>query len=620
MGFSANFLDELRSRVSLAETVGRRVKLLKRGREHVGLCPFHNEKTPSFTVSDDKGFYHCFGCGAHGDVITFVQDSEGVGFRDAVERLAAAAGMAIPAPSPQAAREESRRLTLIDANEAAAHWFAEQLRSARGEAARAYLEKRGLKEGTVRDFGLGLAPNGRALMKQALMAKGFDGMLLAEAGLLIKPEDGGDSFDRFRNRLMFPIRDRRGRVIAFGGRALDDAPAKYLNSPETALFHKGATLYNLDKAQGPARQDAAVIVAEGYMDVIALAQAGFPNAVAPLGTALTEDQLRLLWRLAPEPVLCFDGDSAGARAAWRAAERALPMLSPGQSLRFALLPPGRDPDDLIRESGADAMRGVIGAAMPLADLVWQTLTKDAQTDTPERRAGLEKEIFTLLSSIGDPSLKRFYQQDMNSRLAALWRHNTMEKKGFFQRGQGRGGRAPRAGSLLAATSAARMAPQQQLVRDVERVILATLLNHPDLATDHLEQLGATHFASSDIDKAIRSLLSLASLGQPLDSQGVKDNLRNRGLGPLVDAIGRDPLFRRHGFAAAAADRGKAGQGLAHCLARLRRVVDLERERAAAEAELSATGNPEAWERLRAIQAALNDSDGLEADFDHAGRS
>jgi len=620
VGFSSGFLDELRQRAPLVETVGRRVKLVRRGREHIGLCPFHNEKTPSFTVSDEKGFFHCFGCGAHGDVITFVQDSEGLGFREAVERLASEVGLALPASSPQAAREQARYATLVDANEAAAYWFAEQLQGTRGQAARAYLEKRGLAPATVADFRLGLAPAGRALLKQALIAKGFDETLLAEAGLLIVPEDGGESFDRFRNRLMFPIRDRRGRVIAFGGRALDDAPAKYLNSPETPLFHKGASLYNLDRAQGPARTQAAIIVAEGYMDVIALAQAGFAHAVAPLGTALSEDQLRLLWRLAPEPVLCFDGDSAGAKAAWRAAQRALPLLQPGHSLRFALLPAGRDPDDLIRSEGAPAMQRVIEAAVPLVDLLWRNLTQTAVLDTPERRAGLEKEIFQMLGQIAHAPLRRFYSQEMGSRLNALFRHNMMAKKGFQARDSSyRGAHGAASSGLLAATRAMRMPPEQGLVRDLERAILVTLINHPALLADYLEDLGSIHFASNEIDKAIRSLLSLAAAGQALDSQGVKNNLKSRDLGPLVEELERDPLYRRHGFAAENAAHERARKGLAHCLARLRRVVDLERERAAAEAELQATDSPEAWERLRAIQAALNDPMGLEVDFEIARR-
>ncbi len=619
MGFSASFLDELRSRLSLVEVVGRRVKLLRRGREHLGLCPFHNEKTPSFTVSDEKGFFHCFGCGAHGDVITFVQDTEGVGFRDAVERLASLAGMVIPAPSPQAARDEARRLTLIDANEAAAQWFAEQLRGSRGEGARGYLAGRGLNADTVKAFALGYAPPGRTLLKQALVAKGFEELMLVEAGLLIAPEEGGESFDRFRNRLMFPIRDRRGRVVAFGGRALDDAPAKYLNSPETALFHKGSTLYNLDQAQGAARQHAAVIVAEGYMDVIALAQAGFGHAVAPLGTALTEDQLKLLWRMAPEPVLCFDGDQAGARAAWRAAERALPLLSPGHSLRFALLPAGSDPDDLIRDAGAAAMQQLIDQALPLAELLWRTLTQHVPVDTPERRAGLERDIFAMLAKIEDPTLKRFYGQEMHGRLAALWRSNRLENRRIYTRRAARGGAVGRSSGLLAATMAARAPGGVSPTRALERVILATVINHPSLLPEFIESLGAAHFASSDIDKAIRSLISLASTSEALDSQGVKDNLQRRELTALLADLTEDPLLRRHGFAAASAQPDRAAQGLAHCLARLRRLVDLERERAEAEAALSMTDSPEAWERLRAVQAALNEPDGLEVDFDNTPR-
>ena len=416
MGFTPSFLDELRLRNSLVDVISRRVKLIRRGREFTGLCPFHNEKSPSFTVSEEKGFYHCFGCGAHGDVITFIMEKEGLTFPEAVERLAHDAGMEMPEWTPQDKEKEKARAGLADVNEAAASWFQDQLVSGRGSAARTYVQKRGLKENTIRSFALGYAPSGRTLLKQALEAKGFDEALCIEAGLLIKPEDG-ESFDRFRNRLMFPIRDRRGRVIAFGGRAMDaDAPAKYLNSPETPLFHKGTTLYNLDLAQKAARDQAQIIVAEGYMDVIALSEGGLSHAVAPLGTALTEDQLRMLWRLSPEPLLCFDGDKAGIRAAFRAAERALPMLKPGYSLRFALLPDGEDPDTLIRRQGRQAVEQVLERATPLMDLLWDHLLEQADLSTPERRAALSKNAYSYARQVQDNDVRRFYEDEIRTRL------------------------------------------------------------------------------------------------------------------------------------------------------------------------------------------------------------
>ncbi|MEQ8701402.1 MAG: DNA primase, partial [Bauldia litoralis] len=317
MNFTTQFLDELRNRLPVSDLVGRRVKLRKHGREHTGLCPFHNEKSPSFTVNDDKGFFHCFGCGAHGDVIGFAMQTEGLTFPEAVEKLAGMAGLQIPRETPEERARAQRARSLHDANEAAAKWFEKQLRGAQGREALDYLHRRGLSEATIASFRLGYAPDSRDGLKSALMSDGFEEAQLLEAGLLVKPEDGRASYDRFRGRVIFPINDRRGRPIAFGGRILGDGKPKYLNTSDTPLFHKGRTLYALDRAREAMRETPEVIVTEGYMDVIALWQAGFKGAVAPLGTAVTETQIEELWRLAPEPIPCLDGDEAGRRAAAR---------------------------------------------------------------------------------------------------------------------------------------------------------------------------------------------------------------------------------------------------------------------------------------------------------------
>ncbi len=328
MAFPPRFLDELRQRVSLAEIVGRRVKLVRRGREYIGLCPFHKEKTPSFSVVEDKGFYHCFGCGAHGDVIGFVMQTENLSFPEAVEQLARQAGLDVPQESREERERAARQATLQGAVDAACVYFEQMLYGPDGRAARAYLERRGLDEATIRRFRLGYAPDGRDHLKRAL-AKEFPEPLLIEAGLLRKPEGGGETYDYFRDRVIFPIGDRRGRIIAFGGRVMGDGQPKYLNSPDTPLFQKGRVLYGWALARAAAAKEPSAIVVEGYMDVIALHRAGFATAVAPLGTALTEAQIEELWRLAPEPILCFDGDAAGQRAASRALARALPILKPG---------------------------------------------------------------------------------------------------------------------------------------------------------------------------------------------------------------------------------------------------------------------------------------------------
>ena len=405
MAYPNEFLDEIRARTSLESVISRKVKLTRRGRELLGLCPFHNEKTPSFTVVEEKGFYHCFGCGAHGDVIRFVMDQEGLHFHEAIEKLAAGAGLPLPKFSAEDLEAEKKRTSLYDVMARASDWFIAQLNTDQGKAARNYLKQRGLSQDIIQRFSLGFAPARKTALKEALQARNIKHQELIACGLLIEPEDKSDTFDRFRNRLMFPILDARGRTIAFGGRALDDAPAKYLNSPETALFHKGKILYNHAGARKAAVEAGEVIVVEGYMDVIALAQAGFENTVAPLGTALTEDQLYLLWRLAPEPVLCFDGDPAGMKAAVRAMERALPLLGAGRSLKFILLPEGDDPDTLVRREGAQSFRVLTDKALPLADLLWQTLTKREAFETPEQRAGMDRKVFTMLNEITDEKVR-----------------------------------------------------------------------------------------------------------------------------------------------------------------------------------------------------------------------
>lgn len=404
--------------------VGRRVKLSRAGREMKGCCPFHNEKSPSFFVNDDKGFYHCFGCGAHGDVIRFVVEQEGLGFIDAVKSLAQEAGLEMPEASPETRERTVAANSLHDVTAAAAGHFAGQLRDGRGTGCRDYVARRGLSPGTVADFGLGFAPDSRSALRTALASHG-DARLI-EAGLLIQPEPedgrpGGEPYDRFRGRLMFPIRDPRGRVIGFGGRLLGDGQPKYLNSPDTPLFDKGRTLYNLDRAGPVARKSQRLIVVEGYMDVIGLAQAGFADAVAPLGTALTEAQLALLWRYVPEPILCFDGDAAGQRAGLRAALRALPLLEPGRSLRFATLPAGQDPDDLVRDRGAAAFDAVLAAAEPLIDRLWRSETEGADTTTPERRAALLARLEAHAATIAHPDLQRFYRSELRDRFYTLFR-------------------------------------------------------------------------------------------------------------------------------------------------------------------------------------------------------
>src|SRR6201996_7858916 len=417
MRFTPEFLEEIRARLPTSEVVGRRVKLKKSGREWKGLSPFQQEKTPSFFVNDQKQAWFDFSSGLNGNIFDFVMKTEGVSFPEAVERLASMAGVALPVATPDAARQEQRRRTLSDVMELAAKFFADTLASRNGAKARGYLADRAILPQTQVQFRLGYAPPDRFALKEYLGAQGIPVEDMVETGLLIGGEDIPVPYDRFRDRVMFPITDVRGRVIAFGGRALEkDVPAKYLNSPETPLFHKGDQLYNLFTARQAAHDGAQLIVVEGYVDVIAMVSSGFAGAVAPLGTALTENQLALLWRMADEPILCFDGDRAGQKAAYRAADLALPHLKPAKSLRIALLPEGQDPDDLARSGGRGAIEEVIAAARPLADMIWSREIEGGSFATPERRPALEARIGELANTIHDEVVRRYYRQDLAQRL------------------------------------------------------------------------------------------------------------------------------------------------------------------------------------------------------------
>src|SRR5882724_9028400 len=438
MRFPPSFLDELKARLQVSEVVGRRVKLKKSGREWKGLSPFQQEKTPSFFVNDQKQAWFDFSSGKNGNIFDFVRETEGVSFPEAVERLAAMAGVPLPAVTPDAARHEQRRKTLYDVMELAAKFFADTLASRNGAKARGYLGDRAISPAVQLQFRIGYAPGERFALKEHLGAQGIPVEDMVEAGLLISGDDIPVPYDRFRDRVMFPITDVRGRVIAFGGRALEkDVAAKYLNSPETPLFHKGDNLYNLAPARLATHNGSSLVVVEGYVDVIAMVGAGFAASVAPLGTALTENQLALLWKMADEPILCFDGDKAGQKAAWRAADLALPHLLPGKSLRFALLPEGQDPDDLARAGGRAAIDDVIAASRGLADVIWSREIEGGTFATPERRAALEAKIGELTNGIRDEVVRRYYRQDLSQRLQRTFAPEG--GRGSYGRGNYRGG-------------------------------------------------------------------------------------------------------------------------------------------------------------------------------------
>src|SRR5271166_3457113 len=525
MAFPPGFLDELRSRISLSGLISRRVKLVRRGREFAGLCPFHHEKTPSFYVVEDKSFFHCFGCGAHGDVVGFAMRADNLDFIEAVERLAGEAGLAVPQATPQERERAQRQKTLLEATEAAAAFYEERLWAPGGARAREYLQGRGLDPQTIRRFRLGWAPDDRQALRRALNPE-FSDPLLIEAGLRRRPEEG-EPADYFRNRLMFPIGDRSGRVIAFGGRVLADGQPKYLNSPDSPLFEKGRVLYGWSAARAAVIRDEegglGAIVTEGYMDVIALHQAGFGTAVAPLGTALTDFQLHELWRLAPEPVLCFDGDAAGQRAAVRVMQRALPLLRPGHSLRFARLPAGEDPDSVISRAGRAAFDQILAAARPLSTMLWESELGGSRLDTPERRADLEHRLMEHVGLIADRTVQAEYRRFLRDRLFDL-------------------GRSPRPG----ARSMAR--PRSSFVRDgpeppprsggrIQRENLFRMVLHfPGLIDEVAEELAALEMPEPELDSLRRQILGLDVAGSGLDARALPQHLVQNGLAATVDRL------------------------------------------------------------------------------------
>jgi len=641
MAFTPAFLDELRGRLSLASVIGRRVKLTRRGREYSGLCPFHNEKSPSFTVNEDKGFFHCFGCGAHGDVIGFEMRIANLPFPEAVEKLAQELGLEVPVSTPEERVRAVRESGLHEVMESACVWFERQLRGPRGAEALDYLRRRGLDDETLARFRLGFAPDSRDGLKTALMSDERPESLLVEAGLLKKPEEGGTR-DLFRGRVMFPITDRRGRVIAFGGRILGDGQPKYLNSPDTPLFHKGRVLYGLALARSRARDLGKVVVSEGYMDVIALHRAGFDYAVAPLGTAMTEAQLEEVWKLSDEPILSFDGDGAGIRAAQRAADRALPLLKPGKSLRIALIPPPEDPDSLIRKSGAGAMQAVLDRAEPLHELIWRGLIEGRPLDTPERRAALEADMLEKVRGIEDRGVASAYERMFRDKLRDLmWQASRAARapavksagapnggwRRDFRGGAGGGNRwseVPRtrlnlppltASSLLQTSESSDGFAVEDDLNDLrERILLATVLNHPALGESVAEALGSITFGDKALDNLRRETLKhlVANPGQ--DSGELHHTLGSRGFSEALDLLLSSSVYAHAAFAKPSAEFEKARTGWEHAF-RLYTHRDLQRDVDRAEAALAERTSLESFNhvvtlaRQAARDKASGDADG-----------
>lgn len=557
MPFPPGFLDEIRTRLPLSEVAGKRIKLSRAGREHKGCCPFHNEKTPSFYINDSKGFFHCFGCGAHGDVIGFVMRHDRLSFPEAIEQLAQQAGLDVPRLTREEVEAEDSRKTLHQLCEATCAWYEEQLHKPKGRAALEYLQGRGLSDAAMGRFRLGYAPQDGSLLISHLKTLGFDIEQMIEVGLARKPDDGRGAYSFFRDRVMFPVTDRRGRVVAFGGRIMSGDGPKYINSPDHPLFHKGKLLYSLARAREEAPRGQPIVVVEGYMDVIAMVEAGFTAAVAPLGTAITEDQIEQLWKLGSsvgDPIICLDGDSAGQKAAARAIDRVLPRLGPARSVRFAFLPDGLDPDELIGQKGKGAMQAVLDQAISLIDMLWKVETEGKSLSTPESRAGLKASLLARIEPIADPDVRSFYKSEVLKRVSESfsWSKPKFEPgKPWTQR--------KAAGGL--STGGLKQPVDKSALR--QRLLLVALLRHPGVFEHLGERLVEAHIRGA-LDNLWQAVVTTLENSPELDSGGLLSRMSDLGHGEQVDEVMHDRSFRL-GWLKADAVEGEVIKGVSSIL-------------------------------------------------------
>jgi DNA primase len=611
MRYPPGLLDEIRGRLPVSRVVERRVKLKRTGREYMGLSPFKTERTASFTVNDQKGFYHCFASGEHGDIFKFLMKTEGLSFPEAVERLAAEAGVPLPAPpAPADEAKASFEGRLLSACDEACRYFQAQLLGSEGGAALAYLERRGITSSDINTFRLGFAPDSKSGLKRHLSGKGFSLDEMQEAGLLIHGSGIAVPYDRFRGRLIFPIMDPKRRVIAFGGRALATGQQpKYLNSPETALFHKGHVLFNLAAAREGSRATKSVIVAEGYMDVIALSRAGFPNAVAPLGTALTSDQLRLLWTMAPMPTLCFDGDAAGQKAAHRALDGALPYLEPGRSLQFVFLPDGRDPDDLIRDGGQETLRKLLAQPLPLIDVLWSREQARHPLETPEQRASFEARLLELAGQIEHKSLKYYYVAALREKLRAAGKAQRITgNKAAFGRDRRQAGSIAfnsrpaaanaraRTGSLLA-SKIVQMPGQCSAPR--EALLICAILRHAWLLDLHLEEIAGLHLDDADCERLRDQILAVHHNEEPLDNENLLEHLSREGYDAELGRVERATAHNADVHFARNASKEQVLEGWRHVMM-LHGKAGVPRPLQEAESDYLSEPTPENFSKLRVI--------------------
>ncbi|WDR05165.1 DNA primase [Devosia rhodophyticola] len=635
MRFTDQFLEEIRQRLPITQVVGEHVLWDKRksqpGRGDMwACCPFHGEKSPSFHADDNRGIYHCFGCGVTGDHFRFLTEKVGMSFPEAVERLAEMAGVPMPARDERQEKREAAQRSLIDVMELAAKYFEAGLVHNIGAKARGYLFDRGVSATAQTRFRLGFAPDSRNGLKEHLALNGVSAQDMIDTGLVTSREGDPLTYDRFRNRVMFPITDFRGRVIAFGGRALSsDVPAKYLNSPETELFHKRQVLYNGQAARQAARDGKSVIVVEGYLDVIAAVSAGFEGTVAPLGTALTEEHLVLLWRMSDEPVLCFDGDKAGLKAAERAADIVMPHLKPGQTVKIATLPEGQDPDDLIKAQGRGAFADVIERARSLSDMIWSMETGGLVPETPEARAALQAKLRERANSIQDSSVRFHYGQAFDEKLKAFF---TPSRSGYDPRGGGRSnygqggygqknygqkgfGRGSPKLVLSDTLRNSRIVKPNLANSDAtprEAAIIMSLVNHPGLVEDHFEELAMLDLETPMAHKIIGAILDLVMRDHDISAANLGEALGVRGFGETIGRMRQ--LLNRQGVWQISSEIAQtdAETGLSHALALHNKKVQLNKELKAAEAALGEAPSEETFERLRDIKNQITTVDGTEA--------
>nr|WP_294506608.1 DNA primase [uncultured Rhodopila sp.] len=584
MALPASFLEELRTRTPLPAVIGRRVRLARSGKQWKGCCPFHGEKTPSFYVYDDH--YHCFGCGAHGDAIGFVMQSQGLQFMEAVNQLAAEAGLEVPKPTPEAAEAERRRLDIQGVLQAAQAHYQRRLALPEGRAARDYLAGRGLTDETIARFGLGWAGD-RGGLTADMARQGIEPDQLSEAGLIRRDEETGRTFELFSHRVMFPIFDRRGVIISFGGRILGSGQPKYVNGPETAVFSKRRNLYGLNLAREGVRNGATLIVVEGYMDVIAAAQARFAGAVAPLGTALTQDQLDELWRVSPCPVLCFDGDAAGAKAAARAMELALPMLTPERSLKFCTLPAGDDPDSLVRKGGASAFQAVLDIARPPAEALYDMVRGEAGDTTPEQRAAFRSRLIEACARITDKSLAGEYRSALLDR--------------FFASRARPGRRGPVPAPALRAPRA--HLHQDGTASERTRILTAILLRHPFLLNEVFQAYNALPL-DGPLTRLRTAMDSWSQNSETLDSAGLMDHLTKSGLESEIQHVLAEATMPLPACASSEAMPAEAEAGWWHIFGFLN-VEHLREEVVLARADADRNLTADTERRLRALVEAFN---------------